>query len=178
MSCTIYIYLPYLPFSDWSASFNRSKCTRETSGRFLLLDLLAKKVHVCLWCTFASSGVKKEWSNIAKHGFKWPSKYWISCRYVLVWKHCWYNDSTPAEMSWNTLKFEQIKRKTGRTRPHKATFYIMISLSFCNMTFNFHPIFDIPTVPTSLRFLRDSRPFSGFQVKSPHVREHGDLRLQ
>lgn len=28
----------------------------------------------------------------------------------------------------------------------------MFSLTFCNMTFNFDPIFDIPTVPTSLEY--------------------------
>lgn len=120
-------------------SFNRSRCTRETSGRFLLLDRLAKKVHVWLWCTFASSGVKKEWSNIAKHGSKWPSKYWISCQYVLVWKHCWYNHSTPAEMSWNSLKFEQIKRKTGRTRPPFDVFTYILQHDVQLSPYLWHP---------------------------------------
>ena len=121
------------------ASFNRSKCTRETSGRFLLFDLLAKKVYVWLWCTFASSGVKKEWSNMAKYGSKWPSKYWISCQYVLVWKHCWYNHSTPAEMSWNTLKFEQIKRKTGGTRPPFNVFTFILQHDVQLSPYLWHP---------------------------------------
>ena len=83
----------------------------------------------------------------------------------------------PFYSSWDVLKHIEIWTNKEEKKLEQGHL-LMFSLTFCNMTFNSHPIFDIPTVPTSLRFLRDSRPFFGFQVKSQHVREHGDLRLQ